>query len=259
MPLRSRRACIQRGDGALASTPSITRDAKRGHAAASSTTTRCVAVAVTCAGCHAGGDQRRAGERGGVAGDAEDRQAVGAIGRDLERDERVVEIERLAQRGAGHERRPAARSSPDASSASPSSRAEHSMPSESTPRIVARRIVMPPGSVAPSRASGASMPAAALGAPQTIVSGAPPPASTVHTRRRSAPGCGATATMRATTTPANAGAAASTLSTSRPPIVSASASVRVSIGGSHSARSQCSENFIARRQRNCARKRRSFS
>ena len=42
------------------------------------------------------------------------------------------------------------------------------MPCESTPRIVAAAMRSPPGSSAPMVAQGASMPTAALGAPQTI-------------------------------------------------------------------------------------------
>jgi hypothetical protein len=56
---------------------------------------------------------------------------------------------------------------PAASSESPSSRAEQSMPKDSTPRSFALRISMPPGSLAPMVASGAFIPARAFGAPQT--------------------------------------------------------------------------------------------
>ena len=55
-----------------------------------------------------------------------------------------------------------------------------------------------------------------------------------------------------TTTPVNGGAARARSSTSRPAIVSLSHSVAVSIGGSTSVRSQCSENFIASPHANCA-------
>ena len=51
---------------------------------------------------------------------------------------------------------------------SPSSRPEHSIPFETTPRIVRRAISMPPGSRVPTRASGTRSPSAKLKAPQTI-------------------------------------------------------------------------------------------
>ena len=58
----------------------------------------------------------------------------------------------------------------------------------------------------------------------------------------------------------NGGRGAATSSTSRPAIVSASHSAPCEIGGSHSVRSQRSENFMRPcRQANCRRKRRSFS
>src|SRR6185437_1713762 len=119
------------------------------------------------------------------------------------------------------------------------------MPCDSTLRIVVRAIACPPGSVAPSSATGARIPTAAFGAPQTICNVRPRPTSTVQTRSRAAPGCGSTPVTAPTTTFVNAGAAAVTSSTSKPAIVSLSQSVAVSIGGSTSVRSQRSENFIA--------------
>ena len=41
--------------------------------------------------------ERRLGDRGNLARDAEDRKAIGAIRRELEREQRIVEIERRAQ------------------------------------------------------------------------------------------------------------------------------------------------------------------
>ena len=54
-------------------------------------------------------------------------------------------------------------SRPDASSDKPSSRAEQSMPKDSSPRRRALRISSPPGSVAPTEAKGAFIPARTLG------------------------------------------------------------------------------------------------
>src|SRR5450755_84484 len=136
--------------------------------------------------------------------------------------------------------------SPLTSSEMPSSLAEHSIPCDSTPRIAVLRISSPPGSVAPMRAHGTTIPAATLGAPQTIDKGSPVPASTRHTVRRSALGWRSTSSTCAATTPLNAGAAFARSSTSRPAMVSAWASASLSSGGSTKVRSQCSENFISR-------------
>ena len=64
-------------------------------------------------------------------------------------------------------------SSPEASSLSPSSFAEHNMPDDSTPRTLACLMVIP-GNCAPTNATGTRIPARTLGAPHTIVSGATP-------------------------------------------------------------------------------------
>src|SRR6185369_11632179 len=143
-------------------------------------------------------------------------------------------------------------SRPSWSSESLSSRAEHIMPRLSTPRILP--ISMRNGSLAPSFAGGSSaptsahgafMPARTFGAPQTIESGSPLPTSTAQTRKRSAFGWGSTASTLATTTPRNGGATGCIASTSRPAIVSRSASSTVPIGGSQNSRSQDSGNCIA--------------
>src|SRR5690606_7074659 len=130
----------------------------------------------------------------------------------------------------------------------PSSRAEHSRPEDGTPRILATPILIPPGSSAPTRASGTVSPCAALGAPHTICSGSPEPSSTWHTRSLSASGCGAIETMRATTTPANGGATGAVSSTSRPAMVSRWASSSAAISGWTRARSQDSGNCMISRR-----------
>ena len=145
--------------------------------------------------------------RGDVAREADHRQAIRAIRRDLERDQRVVERERCAKIGAdcGIRRQ---REEPGGvvGDAELLRRAQHSRRFDAAHRGLADREAAGKQRRRPAR-SGAFMPAAALGAPQTICSGAPPPASTVHTRSRSASGCGATLSMRPTTTPVNGGAA----------------------------------------------------
>src|SRR6188768_2260642 len=125
------------------------------------------------------------------------------------------------------------------------------MPRLSTPRIVpiSMRNGSSPspagGSSAPTLASGTLMPARTFGAPQTTSSVSPPPAFTWHTRSLSALGCLATWSTSATTTPWNGGAAGRRFSTSRPPIVSRSASSAVEIGGSQNSRSQDSGNCMS--------------
>ena len=120
------------------------------------------------------------------------------------------------------------------------------MPCDSTPRIVARLIASPPGSVAPTSAHGAVHAGrgvrraaddlqAARRADVDLAHAQPVGVRMRRDRCRCAP----------TTTPANGGAAGATSSTSRPAIVSVSHSAALSSGGSHSVRSQCSENFIA--------------
>src|SRR5690242_13838123 len=133
---------------------------------------------------------------------------------------------------------------PDASASTPSSLAEHSMPADSTPRSLAGLIFKPPGNSAPTIASGAFRPTRALGAPQTICSGSPCPAATLHTFRRSASGCFSAAMISPTTTPARPSPSTVSSSTSSPAMVSAWASWARSAWISTSSRSQFSENFM---------------
>ncbi len=134
-------------------------------------------------------------------------------------------------------------SSPEASASMPSSLAEQSMPLDSTPRSFAALMAMPP-TLAPTIASGATNPGRAFGAPQTICRSVPCPASTWQICRRSASGCLAHSTMRATTTPARPSPSAVTSSTSSPIAVStADNSSRVAWVGTW-LRSQFSLNFI---------------
>src|SRR5882672_9403739 len=115
------------------------------------------------------------------------------------------------------------------------------MPLLSTPRIVVALIASPPGSVAPTSARGAFIPAATLGAPHTTERGAPVPASTLHTVSRSAFGCFCTDSTWPTTTPLKGGATGEQVSTSTPDIVSRCASSSDPSGGSTKLRSQRSE------------------
>ena len=74
------------------------------------------------------------------------------------------------------------------------------MPWLSSPRILLRLIASPPGSFAPTVASGAIIPAWTLGAPHTTVT-SPAPESTRHSVSLSALGCRRTSSTRPTTTP----------------------------------------------------------
>ena len=99
---------------------------------------------------------------------------------------------RYSPRGVPRGASPGSTSMPSCSSDSPSSRSEHTMPRDSTPRIFAgfssmRPPVWPSISSAPTRAKAIFCPAATFGAPQTTVS-LPSPVSTVASRRRSALG-----------------------------------------------------------------------
>ncbi len=138
----------------------------------------------------------------------------------------------------------ASASSPPWSSDSPSSRAEHSMPKDSTPRTLAA-LILTPGSSAPTSAQGTFMPAATLGAPQTMakrfaVAGIDcAQVELVGIRMLVRP-----SSTSATTTPENGGATGSSASTSSPAMVSRCASSSLVSGGLTKVRSQLSENCI---------------
>ena len=136
---------------------------------------------------------------------------------------------------------------PSWSSPTPSSRMERSMPSETVPRIFARRTLTPPPIRAPGRASAARIPARAFGAPQTTSTGSSSPKSATQSLSRSAFGCGRHSSTSATTTPAISPGATtgSAESTSSPARVSCSASSAVVTGGSTHSRSQRSLNLIS--------------
>ena len=170
MPERSMRSFIHAGVGARASMPSMIRDAKRGQASSSSILTPRIASLSMRTGSIAGNAARAQVIAADLARDAGHRQAVGA-----DSGVSLMVISASSSASACRRSRPGASvagssSSPPASSDSPSSRAEHSMPCDSTPRMFVRRMARPPGSCAPSTAQGTSSPAAAFGAPQTIVS-----------------------------------------------------------------------------------------
>ena len=112
---------------------------------------------------------------------------------------------------------------PEWSSPSPSSLAEQSMPSLTSPRIFRRSSVKAPsgpGMVAPDGAYGTTIPTTTLGAPQTT--GVSPSPRVTSTRDSlSAFGCFSTLSTRAATTPVISSPGCSTPSTSSPSWLSA--------------------------------------
>src|SRR5215467_3222562 len=116
------------------------------------------------------------------------------------------------------------------------SNSDTSMPRLSTSRILPIPSVrLLPGMNAPTGANTPFMPVRALGAPHTTWTGLPSPVSTMHTRSRSALGCGLASTTRAMTNGANSFALSSIRSTSSPIMVSLAA-----ISSSERAVSRCS-------------------
>ena len=91
---------------------------------------------------------------------------------------------------------------PSESSASPSSLSEHSIPSESIPKIPRRAISIPLGMVVPSVASATMSPSVMLVAPHHTWRTSPSPASTKHRVTLAASGCFSVRTIFAVITPA---------------------------------------------------------
>ena len=191
--------------------------------------------------------QRCAGDGRDFARDAEHRQAIGAIRRELEREQRVVELERARARRRRSAHRRSSSKQPgrivgDAELAAPSTACPATRRRASPPCVIVR----PPGSTAPTCAHGTFMPAATLGAPQTIDSGAAP--ADVDAAHRQTVGVRMPLDgerscrrrrRRTAARPARALRLRCRPSSARRPAPS------LSSGGSTSVRSQCSENFMA--------------
>src|ERR1700722_13929550 len=119
------------------------------------------------------------------------------------------------------------------------------MPRLSTPRMVPTpNVVFLPGMNAPGATNTPFMPERALGAPHTTCTGSPDPVSTMHTRSRSALGCGSAEITRAMENGASALPLSSTRSTSRPIMVSVSTIVPSAASVSRCCFSQERVNFI---------------
>ena len=229
-PLRSRRCFIQSGVGARASTPRITRPEKRPHRSGASTRTG--RRASICGGT--GSNKGSLSAAPVIA--ATSRATPTTLRQSARFGVSLIVSLRSSRSSVARMSWPMGASAsriirPLWSSDSPSSRAEHSMPCDSTPRIVVRLMRKSPGSTAPSSAHGTRRPAATLGAPHTMLSFAPVPASTSHTVSLSAFGCFATETTWATTIPVNGGATGTDSSTSSPLIVRRCASSSLPIAG----------------------------
>ena len=111
----------------------------------------------------------------------------------------------------------------------PNSRAEQSMPLDSTPRSFAFLILKSPKTV-PMVAQGTRFPASQFGAPQTICNGSPLPMFTLQTLMWSESGCGSRERISATTTPFGIVPDSSMPSTSSPAPVRRDASSLASHG-----------------------------
>ena len=125
------------------------------------------------------------------------------------------------------------------------------MPKLCTPRSLPTLILKglpssPGGSSAPTIAHGMRMPTRAFGAPQTMINSSAAPTSTWQIRRRSASGCCTASLISPTTMPVKGGATGAISSTSRPAMVSVSASAWVLSCGLQYSRNQDSGNCIVR-------------
>ena len=138
---------------------------------------------------------------------------------------------------------PGRSSRPEASSEMPSSTGEHSIPSESIPRMPRREISRPSGMRVPSVASGTTSPGPMLVAPHQTWRSVPSPASTQQRVTLAASGCFSVRTIRAVTTPATGTPTVSVDSTAMPSVFIADATTSGSSGSSASSRRMESRTF----------------
>ena len=252
-PLRRRRGSVHVADHAPGEAAAAvgSRDACTGK------------VASLCAGTGAiaGRRERRAGQRRDLARDAEHRQAIGAVGRQLDREHPDRRAPAPRARRARSARRPAARAARGdrrrARARAPSTACPSALDAAQRRRLdldSARQLARP------TSATGAFMPAATFGAPQTIASGLALPR--IDLAHREPVGVRMRRDFEHLDRPPpsrTAGATGSSASTSSPDMVSRCASSSVVNAGSTRVRSQLSENCMPRDQANCRRKRRSPS
>ena len=219
IPLRSKRCFIQSGVAARAFTFSITRLIKRPQSAGASICTGCLRLPVI-------GAAWIAGCLNAQPVNADTSRAMPLMLRQSARFGVIFSVKTVSSKSrysrmfvptgasCGRMCRPFT-----PSSGSPSSSVEHNIPFDTTPRILVGLILKLPGNTAPGNEHGTLMPAFTFGAPHTICTNSPVPASTWVTFKRSASGCFSTDFTSAITTPVNAGAAVSASSTSKPDMV----------------------------------------
>ena len=170
MPRSTSRRCIHSGDRAVGSRPVTVRSTSRSTAEAGSATSpggRCRRSAGLSG---AGSRSADAVRRGGLAGEAADRQAYPRSG--------VTAMSSTSSRSpssstasAPTSGSPSSTRMPVWSSPMPSSRDEQIMPSLTWPYVFRAVMAKPPGSVAPGRATTTRSPTAKLRAPQTMPRG----------------------------------------------------------------------------------------
>ena len=134
---------------------------------------------------------------------------------------------------------------PSPSSVAFSSLPEQSIPSEVTPIFSARSMSRPSGITEPTRATGTRWPGAMFFAPQTTLSVSLSEIRTFVSCNRSARGCGPTSSSSPTTNVLQSAPHRSKPRTSRPRIMSASASCSFDSSMSTNSRSQESGTLIS--------------
>jgi len=132
---------------------------------------------------------------------------------------------------------------PEDSLARPSSTSEQSIPSETSPLILLFNILVPLGRCAPGRASGTRSPSFIFLAPQTIA-WVLSPVLTEQSVSLSALGWGFIESIRATTTLSSPFPSLEIPSTSRPAVISVSASLSGEMSMSTKSLSQFRDIFI---------------
>ncbi len=225
IPAASSRRCIHAGELPFL-TPSNQRAVKRGQPSASSITT----LTRSEAGAASASRTDVSGRRTPPPTNAATSRATPTIDSASPRFG-LTSTSSTTSPSSGRRSAPSGSSSPEprmwipsASSPSPSSIAEQSIPCDSTPRILVRSMRRPPVSTEPTSATGTSCPTAMLSAPHTTCSGSPEPTSTLVSHSLSAFGCRSTERSRPTTTSVQSAPETSIALTSRPRIVSSSAS-----------------------------------
>ncbi len=239
IPSEVRRFAIQVGDGPIVM-PSSTRATKRPHRTGSkiSTDNRSVASppdSATSGDSRANGTPWQAAKsRATPATD----MASGRLGLTSRSKSTSDRRPMASASGRPTSRLSSSRRMPSWSSPMAISVGEHNMPLDHSPRILRRTISMPSGMTVPSVARGTRSPTDMLKAPQQIWRASPSPASTWTSWMRSASGCGASSSTRATTMPSRPSPTTDMDSTARPRALSWSL---MSAGSPSTGANSCSQ------------------